>query len=61
MNSIRTAWTEIAQRLNPARRTRTYPRAAKRPRLKNQRVKRDSDIGIRHKEKPSILLLTPAA
>jgi hypothetical protein len=61
MNSIRTAWAEVAARLNPARRTRTYPRAVKRKQLKNQRIKRDTDIGIRHNEKPSILLLTPAA
>jgi hypothetical protein len=59
--SIRATLTEIAQRLNPARRTRTSLRAVKQPRHNSHRVKRDTDIAIRHKEKPSIALLPRTA
>jgi hypothetical protein len=42
--------------LNPERRHRTYPRVIKRGRHNAYRVKRASDIGIRHPGPPTIKL-----
>jgi hypothetical protein len=42
--------------LNPKRRHRTYPRVVKRARHNSYRVKRPSDIGIRHDRPPTIRL-----
>lgn len=51
--------------LNPKRRHRTYPRVVKRARHNSYRVKRPTDIGIRHDKPPTIQLAnispTPAA
>lgn len=42
--------------LNPPRRERTYPRAVKRIRHNPHRVKKATDIGIRHANPPTIRL-----
>jgi len=42
--------------LNPKRRHRTYPRVVKRARHNSYRVKRSTDIGIRHNSPPAIQL-----
>jgi len=42
--------------LNPSRRYRSYPRVVKRARHNSYRVKRSTDIGIRHHGPPAIQL-----
>jgi hypothetical protein len=42
--------------LNPKRRNRTYPRVVKRARHNSYRVKRSTDIGLRHDKPPTIRL-----
>lgn len=42
--------------LNPRRRHRTYPRVVKRARHNSYRVKRSTDIGLRHDKPPTIRL-----
>jgi hypothetical protein len=42
--------------LNPRRRHRSYPRVVKRARHNSYRVKRPTDIGIRHNGPPTIEL-----
>ncbi|MGH3926935.1 MAG: hypothetical protein ACRDTT_29390 [Pseudonocardiaceae bacterium] len=46
--------------LNPARRHRSYPRVVKRARHNSYRVKRPTDIGIRHDRPPTIQLANPS-
>ncbi|MGH3922831.1 MAG: hypothetical protein ACRDS9_12345 [Pseudonocardiaceae bacterium] len=45
--------------LNPTRRHRSYPRVVKRARHNSYRVKRPTDIGIRHDGPPTIQLANP--
>jgi hypothetical protein len=42
--------------LNPTRRHRTYPRVVKRGRHNSYRVKRSTDIGLRH-DRPATIVL----
>ena len=42
--------------LNPERRHRSYPRAVKRARQTTYRVKRSTDVGVRHAGPPTIAL-----
>jgi hypothetical protein len=42
--------------LNPERRDRSYPRVVKRARHNSYRVKRPTDVGIRHNGPPTIAL-----
>jgi len=50
--------TDITRRrnLNPKRRHRSYPRVVKRGRHNSYRIKRPTDIGIRHSE-PAVIEL----
>jgi hypothetical protein len=43
--------------LNPKRRHRSYPRVVKRARHNSYRVKRSTDIGVRHDKPPMIRLV----
>lgn len=51
---------ELLERLNPPRRHRSYPRKVKRARHNSYRVKRPTDIGIKHQRAP-VPVLIPAA
>jgi hypothetical protein len=51
---------EIAERPNTPRRHRSYPRRVKRARHNSYRVKRPTDVGVKHQRAP-VPVLIPAA
>jgi hypothetical protein len=53
---LTTVFTEILERLNPARRMRTCPRVIKRARHNSYRVKRPGDVSVTHARPPAIKL-----